>query len=959
MTERKVTQMDIPSGFYPFWFWNGRLSRDEIRWQVEQMAAQGMRGFFIHSRQGLAQPYLSEAFFEMVDAAIQAAEEHGLLVHLYDENPYPGGIAGGQTVLGNPHYYATELVQQTYVVAGGPVRIELPPGKVLSAMAYPLRDNQVDWSSGADLSSHIGTVLSVSSYNETGLTRYNQKRYFASRPTPVLEVTLPDKPYKIMVSVQVEVDRFKYWGHYVDALNPDAVRRFISLTHERYRERYEDKFGKTIISIFDDETAPGWSDRIPAAFQAKYGYDLCDYMPALQDASHPDHVRVSYDLHCLTYKLFCNAFDRPLSEWCRAHGLMYSGEKSSLRMSQLRWMDIPGCEPGHTKAGAHMDLAQPRLRGNAKATASAAYVYGKIGALDECYHSLGWGATLQDAKLIADGALLMGIKYLVPHGLFYTTHALKKHDAPPSFFFQMPYWPLFGKLAAHVEQVGRLFENTYIDAQILVIEPSSGVPTAADQDAYARLLAMLMENHLDFHFADTDVLIGSAMEGDVLCVRDLRINLIIVPPMQVIEPPLVDWLERWQNAGGRVIYCASDSEQDDVLRRIREVVKPSLSVQSGGREIAAIQVAKRSGAGKTLWFALNTSNQKLNVEFDAGGLLQEIPLEDHTPCLEMRNGRYMREVHPFESLVLEASQVDGTIERLPVIHVPLGGQARLRPENKNLLRMNEWRMSLLDADGSPLQTAVVPALPICHQLEKGSLRFAPVVRHMFGNAPQLDWPLLRVRYEHVFESQYVGPVELVIEPDSIVGDWRMWVNGRRTFGPQDLALTTAHVRGSLGKDITADLQPGENVLAVELETNRSDGGLLNPLYLAGDFGVELNPVRLVPGVQIGGLETYEENKLPFYSGTIEYDMSFELLSLPPGPRVVLQLDFEAPFHEASEVSINGGEWRVVAWSPRRIELDVEQLNLGTNTLRIKVYTTLIRSFEGQWFDARRHRYQAI
>lgn len=951
--------MNIPSGFYPFWFWNDRLSRDEIRWQVEQMAAQGVRGFFIHSRQGLAQPYLSEAFFEMVDAAIEAAEEHGLLVHLYDENPYPGGIAGGQTVLGNPHYDATELVQETHVVAGGPIRIEFPPGKVLSAIAYPLRDSQVDWSSGTDLRSHIGTVLAVNSYNEVGLTRYNQKRYFASHPRPVLEMTLPDEPHKIMVSVQVQVDGFKYWGHYVDVLNPEAVRRFLDLTHERYRERYGKKFGQTIVSIFDDETAPGWSDRIPAAFQAEYGYDLGDYMPALQDASHPDHVRVSHDLYCLQYKLFCEAFDRPLSEWCHTHGLLYSGEKPSLRMSQLRWMDIPGCEPGHTKAGADMDLLQPRLRGNAKATASAAYVYGKIGALDECYHSLGWGATLQDAKLIADSLLLMGIKYLVPHGFFYTTHALKKHDAPPSFFFQMPYWPLFGKLSAHVERIARLFEDTVLDAQILVIEPSSGLPTQAEQVAYARLQALLMENHLDFHFADTDVLVESAMEGDVLCVRDLRIKLIIVPPMQVTEPPLLDWLERWQKAGGRVIYCASDFEQDNVLRRIREVARPSLSVQSDGHEIAAIQVVKRSGPGKTMWFVLNTSDKTLDAEFDAGGLLREIPLEGHTACLEQRDGRYARKIHPFESLMLEGSQVDGAVEPLPVIHIPLRGQTLLQLGNKNLLRMYEWRMSLLDANGSPSQTAVVPALPICHQLEKGNLRFAPLVRHIFGNAPELDWPLLRVRYEHVFENQFSGPIELVIEPGSIVGDWRMWVNGQGAWGPADLAPTTAHVRGSLGRDITAYVQPGENVLGIELQTNRSDGGLLNPLYLAGDFGVELKPVRLAPRAEVGGFEQYEENKLPFYSGTIEYAMSFELSSLPPGLRVVLQFDAEAPFHEACEISINGGEWHVAAWSPRRIELDVEQLCLGRNALAVKVYTTLIRSFEGQWFDTHQHRYRTI
>jgi hypothetical protein len=310
--------------------------------------------------------------------------------------------------------------------------------------------------------------------------------------------------------------------------------------------------------------------------------------------------------------------------------------------------------------------------------------------------------------------------------------------------------------------------------------------------------------------------------------------------------------------------------------------------------------------------------------------------------------------------MLEASQVDGAVEPLPVIHIPLRGQARLRLGNKNLLRMYEWRMSLLDADGSPLQTAIVPALPICHQLEKGNLRFAPCVKHMFGNAPELDWPLLRVCYEYVFENQFTGPIELVIEPDSIVGDWRMWVNGEGAFSPTDLAPTTAHVRGSLGKDITAYLQPSENVLSIELQTNRSDGGLLNPLYLAGDFGVELNPIRLVPRVKVGGFEQYEENELPFYSGMIEYAMSFDLSGLPPGPRVVLQFDdVEALFHEACEISINGGEWHVAAWSPRRIELDVEQLCLGRNALAIKVYTTLVRSFEGQWFDAHQHRYQTI
>ena len=948
---------DIPFGFYPFWFWNDRLSADEIRWQIGQMAAQGIRGFFIHPRQGMGQPYLSAAFFEMVDVAVAAAEAHDLSVHLYDEYPYPSGVAGGQVVLGSPRYYATELVQQIHIVEGDRVRLELPPGKVLSVMAYPLNGDQVDWARGIDLRDHVGTVLITDSYRETGLTPYNQKRYFASNPTPVLEAAISPGLHKVFVSVQVEVNHFKYWGHYADVLNKDAMRLLFELTHERYRKRYAAKFGKTILSIFADEIQPGWSDLIPAAFEAEYGYDLCVFLPALQDPRHPDHVRVKYDLYRLQYKLFCDAFERPLAEWCHVNGLAYTGEKPSQRMSQLRFMDIPGCEPGHTKAGAKMDLLQARLRGNAKATASAAYWYGKPGALDECYHSLGWSGTLQDAKLMADGLLLMGIRYLVPHGFFYSTHALKKHDAPPTFFFQMPYWPLFGKLAERVDRIGRYFEGTHIDAQALLIEPSSGIPTPADLDTYVRLQTLLMENHIDFHFVDTDILTEGRIEGNTLHVCDLHIKLVIVPPMQVIEKPLQDWLDEYERAGGHVVRCAREFGADELLRRIHVQVRPGLSVRAEGQEIAAIQVVKRVSGERTLWFVLNTSGETLMAELDGGGELVEIPLQDNQPAsLQRVDDKTIRTVYPFESFLLHAGEVPRKVERLPRIIIPLRGPARLRLRNKNLLRMYEWQMSLLDEAG---RSALVPAVPICDQLAGGRFKFAPDIKTYFGNAPELSWPRLRVRYEYAFENQSADPVELVMEPGSIVGEWQMQVNECAPFGLKDFGPTDAHLRGSLGKDITSLIRRGRNLIRVELETTRSDGGLLNPLYLAGDFGVELNPVRLVERPDRGGFETYEHNRLPYYAGVIEYEMEFYLEHIPTGPHIVAQFEGDAPFEEASEVSINGSDWQPVLWQPRQLTLHASQLKAGQNALRVRVYTTLIRSFEGQWFDYERHEYRGV
>jgi hypothetical protein len=240
----------LSTGFYPFWFWNDLLTADEIRWQVQQMAAQGVRGFFLHARQGLQQPYLSTSFFDMVDCALAAAREQGLVVHLYDEYPYPSGIAGGEVVLGCPQYHATELLHESHVVEGGRLKLALPRGQVLSCVAYPFQRGKTDWAGGIDLAGHVGLLLTADSYLDTGLTAYNRKRYFASEPTPVLDVTLPAGMYKLLVSVQVETRHHKYWDHFVDVLNPEAVARFMQLTHERYRQRCGDEFGQLIASIF-------------------------------------------------------------------------------------------------------------------------------------------------------------------------------------------------------------------------------------------------------------------------------------------------------------------------------------------------------------------------------------------------------------------------------------------------------------------------------------------------------------------------------------------------------------------------------------------------------------------------------------------------------------------------------------------------------------------------------------
>lgn len=954
------------TGFYPFWFWNDRLDENEVRRQIREMAAQGVKGFYIHSRQGLQQPYLSEAFFHMVDAAVDEAKKHGLTVHLYDEYPYPSGIAGGEVVLGSPEYYGTHLVSRSYLVDGGRVELVLPAGKVLAAKAYPVVDGMPNFDAEIDLIDQIGMVLTEDSYVETGLTSYNRKRYFASEPRPVLEAELPNAQFKIYVSLQCQIAKHKYWDKFVDPMNPEAVAAFIKLTHERYRKRYQAEFGKTILGIFTDEVAPAWSRFVPEAFYKKYGYELRDKLTALQAVEHPEHRKVKYDYNQLIFEMFCQSFEEPVSNWCRENGIYYSGEKPSLRLSQLKYMDIPGSDNGHKKAGSGLDIFQPRIRTNARAVTSAVYFYDKPIGLCECYHSLGWSGTLQDAKIIAEGLLLAGVEHLVPHGFFYSTHGLKKHDAPPSFFFQMPYWPLFKHLSQRVAALSDQFKDTYIDANVLVYAPHSGVPTREQLSEFSRLLHLLADQHIDFHIADTDILTEGEIKNGRLLVKDLAVELVIIPPMEYMEAELKAWIEKYQAAGGNILYYHQNHEQE-FTAQLTQLVRPSLSISLEGKELAGVYAVKRvnkTDPNQVFWFILNTTDQEVVVDLDAGCALEEISLGTDLPHrLYQDLGGYKRLLKPYESFIAAAAGGENTTEwknSPTVLSVKIDRTHKLKYtlKNKNLLRMNEWEMTLIGEDGEA-ETKTVTAAPLANQLAAGGFKFTPKTKTYFGHIPELDYPELKVNYQYQFELKCSAGVELVMEPGSIGGEWTISVNDQAALTAADFGPTDAHVYGSIGVDITSMLKPGINTIKVDVEASKSNHGLLNCLYLAGSFGVELDPPALVELSEQGLFDDYIANKIPYYAGVIEYEGEFTLADVPQSEAIYLELDFGREFNEAYEAAINGGEYQPVLWQPRVIKTAAENLVQGRNQIAVRLYTTLIRSFEGSWFDEKAHRYREV
>ena len=80
-------------GILPFWFLNGELDPDDMRFQLAEFRDKGMPGIILHGRFGLETPYLGETYLDRIELAIHEAEKVGLTTWIYDEMNWPSGTA--------------------------------------------------------------------------------------------------------------------------------------------------------------------------------------------------------------------------------------------------------------------------------------------------------------------------------------------------------------------------------------------------------------------------------------------------------------------------------------------------------------------------------------------------------------------------------------------------------------------------------------------------------------------------------------------------------------------------------------------------------------------------------------------------------------------------------------------------------------------------------------------------
>lgn len=1020
----------LKHGIQPFWFWNGELRDEEIQRQIKKMKEQGFHGFLIHPRQGMEVPYLSKMFFEKVRVAVEEAKIQGMEVWLYDEFPYPSGISGGKVTLEHPEYSCKELMKICQVYSEGETaKLYAPWGKVLMARAYQMIEGQCQWDKFIDLKEYVGSGYVQDIFQMSGLTKYNKKRYFQGELSQYLTWNIPKGTWKIYLYTEVVMKHFKYFENFIDPLNPEAVRCFLQNTHEQYKQYVGDEFGKTIKGIFTDEVTAfppfhPWSPFLVERVKIMSGMDLTEYLPALSEEMGEITDKVRYAYWNAATEQFIDSWDKQIYEWCENNNLLYIGEKPILRSKELQYMHIPGIDAGHQKFGSQAILTQGKYRSNGKIASSAAHFYKKPAVLCEAFHSIGWGMTLQDAKWIFDWLTVMGIDWFITHGAYYTTDGLKKHDAPPSFFYQMPWWNHTHILTEYVEKLQKFLREGKRQVSVLVLDPITSTWTEIDQNLnklkedFSAFQNEMLKHGIDYYIIDPQLFAEGTVTKSAKGIRYENCgdsyNIIVLPFMTNLESGAVRMLQDYAEAGGTVLSVGTlpfknlegydykewitqkfGIDPDCVYKRYfrnehsgkgrwRDNCYFSSSILLAIREICRLeekerlwkvkipedgeilQIQRSGEDDRKQLFLVNLTTNSQDVEVNIGDrTIVKTMVGGESTFLEVDKNAQWKLWNPNENEreLMYTGDWKELIEEKEVITIPsleidITQKMPVQAVSENVLRIATWNMKTLDG-----QVAVVDSLPLIDQMEAAGLTINICQKDYFGCPKELEFPEIQSEYTYCFENYLeVGTsVSLVMEPGTLLGDWRLWVNDTM-FCAEDFEERQVYMHSNLATEIGKALLNGENCIKLIIKSNVGYGGIRNPIYLCGKFSVLVKEQKMLleAKLQKGSMDNLTSIGLPYYAGTVIFTRSITepwINELPQDTVVNIVIKNEQ-FHEAVQLKVGNKEIGTCVYAPYIFQVSAGELQ-KYGEIDICMDTTLCRLFEGEYFNENLHEYEKV
>ena len=972
----------------PFWAWNGKLEKDELIRQIHLMKDMGLGGFFMHARVGLNTPYLSEEWFDCVKACIDEAEKLNMHAWLYDEDRWPSGAAGG-LVTSDVRYRVRCLVMlEEGEECGGIDPVEL--GR-FAVKFVP-----------------------------------NKHRYLSYRKLAQGEGAADGEKVFRFVRVVSGNNTWFNGEAYLDTMNPEAVDKFIEVTHEAYRREIADKFGKSVPGIFTDEPNYShvsdingdrvqWTDAIPEKFMARFGYDILEKLPELFMFELNDTFsKARHDFYDLCAELFTRAFGERIGKWCQENNMLYTGHLLQEGGIEIQTRCVGECmrfyeymqAPGMDLLTEYRDEFM-----TAKQVTSAAHQFGWKTRLSETYGCTGWDFPFFGHKALGDWQLALGINLRCQHLAWYTSAAEAKRDYPASISYQSPWADRHKQLEHYFGRVSAVLNCGEETRDLLLLHPvesfwgialfndyncdypelGSGkecmIDPLCESKKFGPLHNKLLMAHLDFDLGCEDIMARHGkVEDGKLFVSKAAYKAVLVPRLLTIRSTTLELLEKFQAAGGTVVYIGeapnrvdaeiSDKAQKAFAKFIQADDEKAiavlgdkirrLSVSAGGSEICSTFHSIHTGNDFQSLFICNYGKSLKWTQYtDRNPAPGDVLLDEEMQMVRKNKRTYPETVVkwliPEEYGIYELDTATGKWYKVPFTR--------------------DGNFAVVKTSFEPLQSRVYVAsstviseeyaAAACIKKENGS----PLVSTEQAVEYKLSEKNMLVldKAEYKINDGSWNPAEYVITLDDKLREFigaaprggamvQPWCNSsRKKTGEMALTLRyniNVDVIPENGAEFAVERPDLYKVKLNGSEIDMSDTGWwcdiairkmrlpqelfvkgvnrlelectysnllpgLEMAYLIGDFGVENDTLTTLPEkLRIGD---WCKQGLPNFAGNLDY-----IIPLDNASGVIELGEWRGV---AVEYSINGSEFRLLSWPPYVIDLGSEPVS-GTLTLRI-------------------------
>lgn len=597
----------------PFWSWNGKLEINELREQVRWMKEQGFGGYFMHARAGLTTEYLSDEWFERINACLDESEKQGTEGWAYDENGFPSGFVGGKLL-------EDEANRDRF-------------------LTYKKGEFDAEATVSYDIS---GEALVRVSRGEAGKEYLNVYERVASSTA--------------------------------DILNPEVVDKFIAKTHEKYKEKLGDNF-KKLKGFFTDEPQyyrgeHPYTRTLIKVFKEKYGEDIYDKL-GLMFVEKKGYREFRYR-YWKSMQALHVGFSKKIYEWCEKNGVELTGHYIEER--DLRWQMLccggimPSYMYEHIPGIDHLgrDLKNVIVP---KQVSSVAAQQGKKRVLTETFACCGWDVTPKELKRIAEWQYVNGVNLMCQHLLPYTEEGQGKRDYPVHFSRVNPwvragfkefndYFAKLGYLLGESKQIVNVAYFSPIRSMYFDYKRDDFDNVLPTDKSYLDCATKLSAMNVCYHIIDETVMQKLARaEGSSLVVGERSYDYVVFPKTLTMDKATAEIFEEYYKNGGKILFLDGapeylESEKHEYGFKTNVTLQEIVEAQpySVDDYETEIQSTLREFNGEKFIYAVNLSTEKTYTVKYSGEFKGFKKIDLETGKTEIIGGKIS--LAPCESVVL-------------------------------------------------------------------------------------------------------------------------------------------------------------------------------------------------------------------------------------------------------------------------------------------------------------------